>query len=71
MYDILIIYTYTYIYIYVIFTPNLGLRITVFVREREQDRFRRSTGGARESKVAQQGSNVEYRRSEREREGAL
>ena len=36
----------SYIYIYIIYTPNLGLRITVFDREREQGRFRGSTEGA-------------------------
>ena len=34
-------------YIYIIYTPNLGLGITAFVREREQGRFRGSTEGAR------------------------
>lgn len=29
-----------YIYIFIIYTPNLGLEITILVREREQGRFR-------------------------------
>ena len=37
---------YTYIYIYIIYTPNLGLEITRFDREREQGRFRGSSEGA-------------------------
>ena len=35
------------IYIYIIYTPNLGLRVAVFIREREQGRFRGSTKEAR------------------------
>ena len=41
---------------YIIYTPNLGLRITVFDREREQGRFREqrgSSGGARGSTMGQ------------------
>ena len=34
-------------YICIIYTPNLGLTITVFVREREQGRFRGNTGGSK------------------------
>ena len=42
-----------YDYIYIIYTPNLGLGIACFVREREQGRFRGSTEGApREHKGA-------------------
>ncbi len=52
------------LYIYIIYTPNLGLRITVFDREREQGRFRGSSGGAR-------GSNEGARGSKGEQEGAL
>ena len=33
--------------IYIIYTPNLGLRIAIPGREREQGRFRGSTGQAR------------------------
>ena len=33
----------------IIYTPNLGLRIAVSVREREQGRFRGSSEGARGS----------------------
>ena len=40
---------YIGVYIYIIYTPNLGLRITTFDREREQGRFRGSSEGARES----------------------
>ena len=36
------------IYICGIYTPNLGLGIAVSIREREQGRFRGSSGGARE-----------------------
>ena len=47
-------------YIYIIYTPNLGSRITLFDREREQGRFRGSTGGAlgrsKRAKGAQQES---------------
>jgi len=35
------------IYIYIIYTPNLGLGIAVFDREREQGRFRGSREGVR------------------------
>ncbi len=34
------------IYICIIYTPNLGLAIAVFVRGREQSRFRGSNEGA-------------------------
>lgn len=34
------------ILIYIIYTSNLGWGIAVFVREREQGRFRGSSGGA-------------------------
>ena len=34
----------------IIYTPNLGLVIAVFVRERVQGGFRRSTEGARGSR---------------------
>jgi len=36
-------------YIYIIYTPNLGLAITVFDREREHGRFRGSSEGVRGS----------------------
>ena len=42
-------YIYAKIYIYIIYTPNLGLEIAVFVREKEQGRFRGSSEGARGS----------------------
>ena len=35
--------------VYITYTPNLGLRITVFYREREQGCFRGSNKGARGS----------------------
>ncbi len=35
--------------IYIIYTPNLRLRVAVFIQEREQGRFRGSSEGARES----------------------
>ena len=38
-----------YRYIYFIYTPNLELAIAIFVREREQDRFRGSHEGAKGS----------------------
>ena len=52
-----------YGYIYIIYTPNLGLGIAVFDREREQGRFKgsnegakgRSKGAVREHKGAQRG----------------
>ena len=34
------------VYIYIIYTPNLGLKIAILVREREQGRFRGSIEGA-------------------------
>ena len=34
------------IYIGIIYTPNLGLKIAILVREREQGRFRGSIEGA-------------------------
>ena len=40
-----------------IYTPNLGLVITVFAREREQGRFRGSSDGARGSNEASVGVN--------------
>jgi len=43
---------------YIIYTPNLGLGITVFVREREQGRFRGSSGGARGSTEGARGSTM-------------
>ena len=46
-----------YIYIYIIYTPNLGLRIAIPGREREQGRFKGSTEGAlREHRGAARGS---------------
>ena len=43
-------------YIYIIYTPNLGSEIAVPGREREQGRFRGSTGGARRSTERARGS---------------
>ena len=37
------------LYIHIIYTPNLGLEIAVFDREREQSRFRESSEKTRES----------------------
>jgi len=54
-------------YIYIIYTPNLGLVITAFDREREQGRFRGSNEGAGGehpgSKREQRGSRGEHRGS--------
>jgi len=36
-----------YIYIYIIYTPNLGLGVALFDREKEQGSFRGSREGAR------------------------
>ena len=44
------------IYIYIIYTPNLGSRIAVPGREREQGRFRGSSEGARGSNEGAGGS---------------
>ena len=44
-------------YIYIIYTPNLGLKIAVLGREREQGRFKGSTEGARGSIEGARGSN--------------
>ena len=43
-------------YIQIIYTPNLGLRIAVPGREREQGRFRGSIEGARGSSEGARGS---------------
>ena len=58
------------IHICIIYTPNLGLRITIPGREREQGRFRGSTkgakgrsGGARASIEGARGSTGEHRGS--------
>ena len=56
------------IYIYVIYTPNLGSRITLPGREREQGRFRVSTEGA---KGRSEGVAREHEGASREYEGAL
>ncbi len=48
------------IYIYIIYTPNLGLRITVFDREREQGRFRGSSEGAKGSSEGARGSTGKH-----------
>lgn len=42
----------------IIYTPNLGLRIAVSVREREQGRFRGSTEGAKGGAPRKQGGAV-------------
>ncbi len=58
---------YVPLYIYIIYTPNLGLVITAFDREREQGRFRGSNEGAGGehpgSKREQRGSRGEHRGS--------
>ncbi len=51
------------IYIYTIYTPNLGLEIAVFVRERERGRFRGSNEGAGGSTKGARGSREEARGS--------
>ena len=56
-----------YIYIYIIYTPNLGLEIACFVREKEQGRFRGSTEGARRE---QRGAARKQRGSRREQQGS-
>jgi len=48
------------LYIYIIYTPNLGFAIAVFVREREQGRFRGSTEGARGHSKGARGSTGEH-----------
>ena len=52
------------IYIYIIYTPNLGLVIAVFDREREQGRFRGSSEGAggagREHRGSTEGASREH-----------
>ena len=57
--------------IYIIYTPNLGLAITVFDREREQGRFRGSSEGARGSNEGAGGSTEEHGGAAREQGGAL
>ena len=65
-------------YIYIIYTPNLGLWITRFDREREQGRFRgsneearrRSKGVLREQEGSRE-SKGEQKASTREHGGAL
>ena len=47
-------------YIYIIYTPNLGLRIAVSVREKEQGRFKGITEGARGSKGEQEGASRKH-----------
>ena len=54
-----------YKYIYIIYTPNLGLKIAVFDREREQDRFKESTKGA---KGRSGGARREHKGSTREQQ---
>jgi len=50
--------------LYIIYTPNLGLKIAILVREREQGRFRGSIEGAGGAAREQEGAV-------REQEGAL
>ena len=57
-------------YIYIIYTPNLGLGITVSVREREQGRFRGSIEGAGGAPRKQGGSLREQGGALREYRGA-
>jgi len=63
------------VYIYIIYTPNLGLEITVSVREREQGRFRGSSEGAVGSNEGEGGSSEgalrEQRGSKKEHYGAV
>ena len=53
----------THIYICIIYTPNLGLGIAIFDREREHGRFRGSSEGAGGSS---EGSTGEHQGSRRE-----
>ena len=66
---------YMYIYIYIIYTPNLGPRITLPGRGREQGCFRGSTKGARrrsEGAISEHGGAPrEHGGAPREHEGAL
>ena len=55
------------IYIYIIYTPNLGSRIALSGRKREQGRFRGSTEGA---KGRSEGAMSEQRGASSEHEGA-
>ena len=48
---------YVPLYIYIIYTPNLGLVITAFDREREQGRFRGSNEGVGGSTQGAKGSS--------------
>ena len=54
-------------YIYIIYTPNLGSRIALSGRKREQGRFRGSTEGA---KGRSEGAMSEHEGASREHEGA-
>ena len=64
-------------YIYIIYTPNLGLEIACFVREKEQGRFGGSTEGARtEQRGAASnkgaGRSIEgAKREQREQQGGI
>ena len=55
------------IYIFIIYTPNLGLRITAFVREREQGRFR---GSSKEARGRSEGASKEHGGAPKEHGGA-
>jgi hypothetical protein len=55
---------FAHTYIYILYTPNLGLVITAFVREREQvalEGVTRDHGGALESRGEHKGSTREHR----------
>ena len=56
------------IYIFIIYTPNLGLRITAFVREREQGRFR---GSSKEARGRSEGISKEHGGAPGEQRGAI
>ena len=43
-------------YMYILYTPNLGLTIAVFIREREQGHFKGSIEGAEGALGEHQGS---------------
>ena len=51
------------LYIYILYTPNLGLGIAVFDREREQSRFKGSIEGAEGSSEGARGSTEGVERS--------
>ena len=52
------------------YTPNLGLWIAFFDQEREQGRFKGSSGGAKGRSKDQRGSTGEHRGAWRSSEGA-